>query len=91
MSEEQYDLVVAGPAARAIAETLPAAVASAVIEFVTGPLVENPRWVGTGLRGQLTGIWSARRGDYRVLFEIDAERREVTVLRVAHRADIYRD
>lgn len=88
--QEPYELIVAGPAARAIAERLPETVAAAVIEFVTGPLVERPHQVGHALRAELAGLYSARRGTFRVVYRIDDERREVVVLRVAHRSDIYR-
>lgn len=90
MNDAGYELVVAAPAARAIRESLPEAVAFAVIDFITGPLLENPRRVGAPLRGELEGIWSARRGTYRVLYRVDEENREVIVLRVGHRRDIYR-
>ncbi len=90
MTEHGYELVVAGPAARAIAEDLPEAVAAAVIEFVTGALVENPQRVGRGLRNELAEIMSARRGTFRVLYRIDDVRREAVVLRVDHRRDAYR-
>lgn len=90
MNDAGYELVVAAPAARAIRESLPEAVAFAVIDFITGPLLENPRRVGASLRGELEGIWSARRGTYRVLYRVDEENREVIVLRVGHRRDIYR-
>ena len=89
MTEAGYELVVARPAARAIAETLPEAVSAAVIDFITGSLIENPRRVGCELRNELAGIHSARRGSYRVLYRIDDER-TVTVLRVDHRGHIYR-
>jgi mRNA-degrading endonuclease RelE of RelBE toxin-antitoxin system len=36
------------------------------------------------------GTWSARRGTYRVLYEIDLDNRVVTVTAVEHRADVYR-
>jgi mRNA interferase RelE/StbE len=87
---DPYELRIAGPAARAIADKLPEAVATAVLEFVTGPLVENPRRVGTELRGPLFGTYAARRGSYRVLYSIDEQRRLVTVKDVEHRSDIYR-
>jgi mRNA-degrading endonuclease RelE of RelBE toxin-antitoxin system len=87
---EPYELVVAGPAARAIAELLPEAVAAAVIDLITGPLLTDPRVVGKPLRRELAGIWSARRGTFRVLYRIDEERREVVVLRIDHRRDVYR-
>ncbi len=90
MSADDYDLVVAGPVARAIANRLPEAVAIAVIEFLTGPLVEEPHRVGTPLRRELSGLHSARRGTFRILYRIDDDGRVVTVVRVEHRADVYR-
>jgi mRNA-degrading endonuclease RelE of RelBE toxin-antitoxin system len=71
MTEAGYELVVARPAARAIAETLPEAVSAAVIDFIAGSLIENSRHVGSELRNELAGIHSARRGSYRVLYRID--------------------
>ena len=90
MNDARYELVVTAPAARVIRETLPESVAFAVIDFVTGPLLEDPKRVGALLRGELEGIWSARRGTYRILYRIDEENHEVIVLRVGHRRDIYR-
>jgi len=91
VTESRYEIVVTAPAARAIRETLPEAVAFAVIDFITtGPLLDNPRRVGAALRNELEGVWSARRGTYRILYRIDDDRREVIVLRVGHRRDIYR-
>ena len=85
-----YELVVAGPAARAIGEELPESVAAAVIDFITGSLLDNPRRVGRELRNELAGIHSARRGTFRILYRIDEEQRAVTVLQVDHRRDVYR-
>lgn len=45
MTESRYEIVVTVPAVRAIRETLPEAVAFAVIDFITGPLLDNPRRV----------------------------------------------
>lgn len=88
--DDLYDIVVARPAVRSIRSHLPEAVAAAVVEFITGPLLENPHRVGKPLRGELDGIRSARRGTYRVLYRIDDEFRLVTVLRIGHRGDVYR-
>lgn len=88
--EREYELIVTPPAARALAERLPEAVAGAVIEFLTTTLPRAPHRVGKPLRGELSGIWSARRGTYRVLYRINEDPREVIVLRVEHRRDIYR-
>jgi mRNA interferase RelE/StbE len=90
LTDETYRLAVAAPAARAIAEKLPESVAAAVIDFITGPLLENPRRVGHELRDELSGVFSARRGTFRVLYRIDDDRREVTLLRIDHRRHIYR-
>lgn len=91
MSEGGFELIVARPAARALAETLPEPVAAAVIDFITGSLVENPRRLGRELRNELAGVHSARRGTYRVLYRIDESARTVTVLRIDHRGDVYRN
>ncbi|MFZ0493665.1 MAG: type II toxin-antitoxin system RelE/ParE family toxin [Acidimicrobiia bacterium] len=90
MIKPAFEIVVTAPAARSIRETLPEAVAFAVIDFITGPLRDNPRQVGAALRNELEGVWSARRGTYRILYRIDDERREVIVLRIGHRRDVYR-
>ena len=90
MSSRRYRIVVTAPAARTIAEFLPEKVAFAVVDFIVGPLLDDPRRVGAPLRGPLAGVWSARRGTYRVLYRIEESAREVIVLRVAHRRDAYR-
>ena len=90
MTDDAYELVVARPAARSIAEELSGPIATAVIDFVTGPLITNPHRVGRALRSELAGMHSARRGTYRVLYRINDEAREVTVLRIEHRGDVYR-
>lgn len=87
---EPYDLVLAPPAVSAIQSRLPEPVAAAVIEFLTGALIENPQRVGKPLRGDLAAIQSARRGTYRVLYRVNEDRHEVVVLRVEHRIDAYR-
>jgi mRNA-degrading endonuclease RelE of RelBE toxin-antitoxin system len=91
MTDGPYELVVARPAARAIAEELPEAVAAAVIDLLTGALVSDPQRVGRSLRNELPGVRSARRGTYRVRYRIDDDAREVIVLRVEHRGTVYRD
>lgn len=85
-----YELVLTPPAQRAITDKLPEAVAAAVIDFVTTGLLDNPHRVGKPLRDDLAGVWSARRGTYRVLYRINDDLREVVVLRIEHRRDAYR-
>lgn len=90
MTGQPYELVVTPPARRALEGGLPEAVAAAVIEFLTGSLVTRPTLVGKPLREPLSGVWSARRGTYRVLYRVLASSREVVVLSIDHRRDAYR-
>ena len=88
MPTGDYRLLLTPPAQRGL-DRLPAAAAVAVVEFMLGDLLREPRRVGKPLRAELTGTWSARRGPYRVVYVIDASR-QVAVLRIDHRADVYR-
>lgn len=89
MGNDHYELVVTPPARRALANTLSESVAAAVIEFLTTALIENPHRVGKPLRHDLEGVWSARRGVYRVLYRINERDGEVIVLRIDHRRSVY--
>lgn len=62
----------------------------AVIEFLTNSLAADPYRVGHPLERELVGLHSARRGEYRVVYEVRPETREVIVLRTQHRRDAYR-
>ncbi|ADP80094.1 type II toxin-antitoxin system RelE family toxin [Pseudofrankia inefficax] len=71
-------------------DQVPPRVVPAIVEFAFGDLADGPRRVGKPLDRELTGILSARRGPYRVLYRVDDDKKRVTILRVAHRADAYR-
>jgi mRNA interferase RelE/StbE len=88
---DRFRLHITGPAARALAGRLPEKIAAAVYEFITTTLLDNPHRVGKRLLlPPFEGTWSARRGTYRVLYEIDEDDRVVTVTAIEHRADAYR-
>ncbi|SEK60600.1 mRNA-degrading endonuclease RelE, toxin component of the RelBE toxin-antitoxin system [Blastococcus sp. DSM 46786] len=90
MSESPiYNVVVSAAAKRAIERDLPEAVAVAVVDFLYGPLAEGPRRVGKPLRFDLERYWSARRGQYRVIYSIHEDEVLVRVVRISHRADVY--
>lgn len=78
------------PSAERTLQRLPESVAAAIVEFATGPLLEEPFRVGKQLRRELAGYHVARRGDYRVIYRIDETALAVRVVRIDHRADIYR-
>lgn len=69
---------------------LPEKVRDAALQAIRGPIAENPRRVGKPLVGELFGLYSARRGDYRVIYQVDDDRKVVIVHRVQHRRVIYR-
>jgi len=77
-------------AARRALTRLPEKVAAAVVEFLYGSLAASPHRVGKPLKLRLEGLHSARRGDYRVIYRIDDERRLDTVIAIEHRSDVYR-
>jgi mRNA interferase RelE/StbE len=85
---DAYELRVTGPAQRQL-DRLSAGTAAAIVEFMLSALVENPHRVGGRLQRQLAGLHSARRGAYRVFYEIDDEH-HVIVLRIDHRSRVYR-
>lgn len=89
MTRPKWKLLVASSAERTLAR-LPEKAAAAIVELMLGPLLDAPKRVGHQLGRELSGLWSARRGAYRVIYEIDDEAREVQVVRIDHRADVYR-
>jgi mRNA-degrading endonuclease RelE of RelBE toxin-antitoxin system len=84
-----WSLEVASSAERSLAR-LPEAVAAAIVEFLVGPLLEAPERVGRPLHRELAGYHSARRGAYRVVYRIVDDDHVVRVVRIEHRADVYR-
>ncbi len=69
---------------------LPAKIRQAALESIFGPIADNPRRLGKPLVGELDGLRSARRGDYRIIYEILDDEHVVLIHRVQHRRDVYR-
>lgn len=67
---------------------LPDKVRLAALETIFGPIADNPPWVGIPLVGKLEGLRSARRGDYRIIYEISEDDETVLIHRVQHRRDV---
>jgi len=65
-------------------------VRAAVLETILGTIAENPRRAGKPLRGELEGLYSALRGEFRIIYEIDEEAKVVLVHRAQHRRGVYR-
>jgi mRNA-degrading endonuclease RelE of RelBE toxin-antitoxin system len=69
---------------------LPDKIKPGIVEFVYGSLATNPYRVGKALTEPLEGMWSARRGEYRILYEVDDKAQTIHVMAVRHRRDAYR-
>ena len=85
-----YEVVFTRSARRALEFDLPEKVAAAAFEFIIGALRENPRRVGKPLREPLAPLYSARRGEYRVIYRIVDQRLVIEVVSIVHRRDAYR-
>ena len=87
---ELYLLRTTPTVRRALGEILPAAVAAAAYEFITGPLLGQRCRVGKRLLPPLDDRFSARRGTYRIIYRIDDRARGVSVVDIDHRREVYR-
>lgn len=85
----RYRVILNAPAERQLAR-LPEKIATAVIEFLQGPLADNPHRVGKLLDPPLAPRYVARRGEYRVIYYIVDDVVKVEVVTIAHRRDAYR-
>lgn len=84
-----YEVVFTGTARRALERDLPEKIAAAAFEFIMGALRENPRRLGKPLREPLAPLYSARRGEYRILYRIIDARLVIEVVSITHRRDAY--
>lgn len=84
-----YRIELTSAARRALTHTLPEAAAAACANFLHDVLAQDPHRVGKALRDELAGRYSARRGEFRVIYEIHDERIVVQVVTIRHRRDAY--
>jgi len=54
-----------------------------------GGLRERPERIGKRLK--YSDFWSLRVGDYRAIYEIDSDRKQVIILFIGHRSKVYDD
>lgn len=79
-------LIAWTPTSKRALTRLPEKAALAAVEFIYGPVAENPRRVGKAMRRELEGLYSARRGDFRIIYRVS----DVVTIVAIDRADIYR-
>lgn len=68
---------------------LPAKIRDAALATIFGPIASNPHRLGHAFVGELEGLRSARRGDYRIVYEILEGDAVVLVHRIQHRRHVY--
>jgi mRNA interferase RelE/StbE len=88
LTETLWRLEVMAPARRQF-DRLPIEVAAAVLETLEA-IRGNPKRLGKRLMFEHEGRFSARRGPYRVIYELDETRHLVRVVAIGHRRDVYR-
>jgi mRNA interferase RelE/StbE len=88
VSEEPWRVVVMPPARREF-DRLPISVAAAVLETLDA-IAENPKRLGKPLMLEHEGRFSARRGPYRIIYELEEDARLVRIVAIGHRRDVYR-
>jgi len=69
---------------------LPEKIGTACLEFIFGPLADQPLRVGGPLSGQLAGLRFARRGSYRIIYATDEQVKRIDIVHIDHRGDVYR-
>ena len=85
-----YEVRFTRSARRALTTELPEKVATAAWNFIMGALRDNPHRVGKQLKEPLYPLYSARRGEYRVIYRIADDALIIEVVTIAHRRDSYR-
>lgn len=67
---EPYELRIT-PEGLGHLDQLPDKICDAALATLNGPIRDDPRRLGKPLMGELAGLFSARRGDYRIIYSID--------------------
>lgn len=86
---EQYDVEITSEGLRHLNQ-LPQKIREAALAALHRPIRENPYRLGKRLTGELDGLFSARRGDYRIIYSADDTVMTLLVHRVQHRGTVYR-
>lgn len=88
MSQVTYQVLLAKSATREL-QRLPSKTQDRIIEALED-LEQNPRPQGCKKLAGSSHLWRIRSGDYRILYEIDDNKRIVDVNAIRHRSDAYR-
>ena len=83
-----YELILKPSAERQVRD-LPRAIQRRVLNKLTD-VQRNPRLNGTTKLAGGSSTWRVRVGDYRIVYEINDDKRIIFVTIIAHRREVYR-
>ncbi len=85
----EYKLLIKASAAKEL-ETLGSKADRQRIVDKARALAANPRPQGSEKLAGYDDRYRVRRGNYRIVYLVDDDKREVTIYKVGHRKDVYR-
>ena len=85
----EYQAILTASALRSL-QAVPPRISEPLVEFIFGGLAADPRRRGKPLQRELEGRWTARRGDYRIVYRLDDDTKTMYVLKIGHRSQVYR-
>jgi mRNA interferase RelE/StbE len=59
-------------------------------KFIQEKLCFEPHFFGEPLKGNLLGLWKARIGNYRIIYQIKTEEIIIIIIKINHRKDVYK-
>jgi addiction module RelE/StbE family toxin len=69
-------------------ETLPKVEKEKIVKALHG--VEKEPLAGKKLTGQLKGLYTVRAWPYRIVYQVDQTKKQIIILRIAHRQGVYK-
>lgn len=76
--------------AREQLKKLPKDISLRITKYMDGRAANSPREYGKAMKGEYSGCWRYRVGDYRVVCSIHDDVLVVEVIRVGHRKEVYK-
>jgi len=72
-------------------EKMDRSIAKSILKWMKENLLdcENPRLLGEPLKGEFKGYWKYRKGDYRILVDINDGIKIIEIIKIDHRKQMY--
>lgn len=86
---EKYRLLIKPSAQKELEAAGTQTIRIRIVERIQS-LASNPRGAGCEKLAGFADRYRVRQGNYRIVYTIDDERREVTIQKVGHRREVYR-